>query len=160
MFRLPGPDPGRGGVGSSLPKAKVAYSAIWGRGQLSPLDQVAGSKGVTSQQCQLCRACWTSSLSDGSCKSSGGEDPPSAVTGLFCICSVRKRGVLLWLYRRAKSRGCFMACGSRRGEAGVPDAAYSKAWQRRRALLQRRAGLRERAEVIFLLRAGGSGEEI
>lgn len=54
MFRLPGPDPGRGGVGSSLPKAKVAYSAIWGRGQLSPFNQVAGSKGVASQQCRLC----------------------------------------------------------------------------------------------------------
>lgn len=36
----------------------------------------------------------------------------------------------------------------------------SKAWQRRGALLQSRAGLTERAEVIFLLRAGGSGEEI
>lgn len=105
-------------------------------------------------------------LSEGGCKSSGGEDPPPprAVTGLFCICSVRKsEGVLLWLYRRAKSRGCFMAGGCRCGEASVPDAAYSKpgsAVQRCCMAERPRAPLCKRAGVIFLLRAGGSGEEI
>lgn len=56
MFRLPGPDPGRGGVGSSLPKAKVAYSAIWGRGQLSPLDQVSAKESLASSASSAERA--------------------------------------------------------------------------------------------------------
>lgn len=75
-------------------------------------------------------------------KSSGGEDLPSAVAGLFCICSVRKsEGVLLWLYRRVKSRGCFMARGSWHREESVPDAAYSKGWQHGVAPLHRRAAV-------------------
>jgi len=56
-----------------------------------------------------------------------------------------------------------MARGAQRGEESVPDAAYSKPgsvgghcciveWLR--------AQLCKRAGVIFLLRAGGSGEEI
>lgn len=86
--------------------------------------------------------------------------PPLLLQGCFAYAPLGKEEFYCGCTERAKSRGCFMARGSQRGEAGVPDAAYSKAWQRRRALLQSRAGLRERAEVIFLLRAGGSGEEI
>lgn len=64
---------------------------VWGGGQPAPHNQVAGSRGGGSQRCWHRHVRWTSSLGEGSCKSSGGEDPPSAVTGLFCICSVRKR---------------------------------------------------------------------
>lgn len=56
-----------------------------------------------------------------------------------------------------------MASGSRRGEEGVPDAAYSKAGSAAQhccSAERLRAPLCKRAEVIFLLRAGGSGEEI
>lgn len=56
-----------------------------------------------------------------------------------------------------------MARGSRRREESVPDAAYSKAGSvvQHCCIAERlRALLCKRAEVIFLLRAGGSGEEI
>lgn len=41
VFRLPGPDPGGGKAGSSLPEAKVASSVVKGGGQPAMLRRHA-----------------------------------------------------------------------------------------------------------------------
>lgn len=74
MFSLPGPDPGKGGVGSSLPEAEMAASVVWAGGQPAPggREQIWGSRRCPASPCVLD----ISPLCKGSCKSSVGEAPP------------------------------------------------------------------------------------
>lgn len=83
---------GEGGLAAPCPRRR--WLKVWSGegGSRDPTTRWQGaSGGGGSRRCWHRHGCWTSSLGEGSCKSSGGEDPPSAVTGLFCICSVRRR---------------------------------------------------------------------